>query len=414
MSGQLSSPARSHQVRPKVIVAGAPAQVALRAIAGPGAFEPGRSYDVRVFSKVNRTEDARLTVVADERGELIAPARFTCAGEAEIQVRAAGGEDIIASDVFFAVAPAMARWRPFKGDLHMHTTGSDGKALPLAMARRARQVGHDFIAITDHDNYEPSRQAMAAVAQAGIDLLVLGGEEVTIRENGGHILSLNATGGVSALQREPGAEAQRAAIIDHEIGPRQLVHPLTPAQYASAVWVIRKIRELGGLAIIAHPYWMGTAAKYYPPRCTVEQLLDDRLCDGIEVLGGSPNSEGNRLAIASYAREAARGHLLSVVAGSDAHCEADVGARYWTIALCERLDVSSIVQAIAQRRTVACDAPAGAEAALYGPFEILEYVYFLHREYFPLHDRACAAGGTRAQVDQASDDFWADANINRR
>lgn len=37
-----------------------------------------------------------------------------------------------------------------RGDLHMHTTETDGRASILEMARAARELGHQYIAITDH------------------------------------------------------------------------------------------------------------------------------------------------------------------------------------------------------------------------------------------------------------------------
>ena len=35
-------------------------------------------------------------------------------------------------------------------DLHMHTLCSDGELLPIELARRAKIMGHEAIAFTDH------------------------------------------------------------------------------------------------------------------------------------------------------------------------------------------------------------------------------------------------------------------------
>lgn len=40
-----------------------------------------------------------------------------------------------------------------RGDLHTHTTDSDGKATIEQMARAARELGHEYLAITDHSSY---------------------------------------------------------------------------------------------------------------------------------------------------------------------------------------------------------------------------------------------------------------------
>jgi len=42
-----------------------------------------------------------------------------------------------------------------KGQLHCHTTGSDGAQTPLAVATAYKTAGYDFLAITDHDNITP-------------------------------------------------------------------------------------------------------------------------------------------------------------------------------------------------------------------------------------------------------------------
>ena len=59
----------------------------------------------------------------------------------------------------YSLAPDLLALRPFKGDTHIHTTGSDGKEEPRYVAARYRQKGFDFIAVTDHRNYAPSLTA---------------------------------------------------------------------------------------------------------------------------------------------------------------------------------------------------------------------------------------------------------------
>ncbi len=46
--------------------------------------------------------------------------------------------------------PALLSEADIRGDLHMHTTESDGRATLEEMAEFARQAGHQYIAITDH------------------------------------------------------------------------------------------------------------------------------------------------------------------------------------------------------------------------------------------------------------------------
>jgi DNA polymerase (family X) len=83
-----------------------------------------------------------------------------------------------------------------KGDLQMHTTASDGKHSIEEMAETARQLGHEYIAITDHSksvtiaNGLDEKRAAAhikklhAVDAKGIGIRVLAGSEVDILKDG--------------------------------------------------------------------------------------------------------------------------------------------------------------------------------------------------------------------------------------
>jgi predicted metal-dependent phosphoesterase TrpH len=361
---------------------------------------------MRLYSKVNRTEDVKLDAAEDGEAHLTAVLAFRTPGEYELDILADAQDAVAASHHLFAVRPDWAGLRPYKGDPHMHTTGSDGRAEPLAMASQARRLGMDFIAVTDHDKREPSLKAIQDAAAAGLDLLILPGEEVTIREVGGHILAIGSSACVGRLRHTQASDSEREAIAA-ELAGRDLAEPLTAELYSHAVWTVRKIRQFGALAAIAHPYWVGTTGKYYPPRAVVDQLLSDGLCDALELMGGSPSVEGNRLAVARYVEEAAAGRRWPVLGASDAHDEAELG-RCLTVVLARELSAQAVVDAISARRSVACDACSGKEAAIYGPLDLVEYVYFLHREYFPPHDAICreAAATARSDLLAFSRAFW--------
>lgn len=68
-----------------------------------------------------------------------------------------------------------------KGNLHAHTTCSDGKLTPQEVADVYRELGHDFIAFTDHDYLRGPRhhELLDAVAT---DLIVFRGVELTVFE----------------------------------------------------------------------------------------------------------------------------------------------------------------------------------------------------------------------------------------
>jgi len=75
-------------------------------------------------------------------------------------------------------------------DLHIHTIYSyDGTASVPAVLRRAKKIGLDVIAITDHDEINGSLKALDLASYFGVE--VIPGLEVTTAE--GDLLALNIT-----------------------------------------------------------------------------------------------------------------------------------------------------------------------------------------------------------------------------
>lgn len=73
-----------------------------------------------------------------------------------------------------ALAPARILGR---GDLHVHTTHSDGSYTPMQVVALARRLGLAALAITDHDT--TGGVAAARSAAAGSDLDIISGVEIT-------------------------------------------------------------------------------------------------------------------------------------------------------------------------------------------------------------------------------------------
>lgn len=92
--------------------------------------------------------------------------------------------------------PNLLRREDIKGDLHMHTTASDGKCSIEEMAEAARQLGHQYIAIADHsksvtiaNGLDEKRMAahikkLRAANDAGLGIRILVGAEVDILKDG--------------------------------------------------------------------------------------------------------------------------------------------------------------------------------------------------------------------------------------
>jgi DNA polymerase (family 10) len=83
-----------------------------------------------------------------------------------------------------------------RGDLHMHSTWSDGKASILEMATAARELGYEYVAICDHtpnvrvvpgldaDDLRRQAEEIAAVNEEVAPFRILRGSEVDIRADG--------------------------------------------------------------------------------------------------------------------------------------------------------------------------------------------------------------------------------------
>jgi DNA polymerase (family 10) len=92
--------------------------------------------------------------------------------------------------------PKLIALRDIKGDLQMHTTASDGKNTIEEMAAAARELGHEYIAITDHskavtvaNGLDEKRMAahikkLRAADEKGLGIRVLVGSEVDILKDG--------------------------------------------------------------------------------------------------------------------------------------------------------------------------------------------------------------------------------------
>jgi predicted metal-dependent phosphoesterase TrpH len=111
-------------------------------------------------------------------------------------------------------------------DLHIHTIHSyDGTASVPAVLTRAKKIGLDVIAITDHDEIAGSLKALELAPNYGVQ--VIPGIEVSTTD--GHLLALNVT---QKIQRDL---------------------PL--------IETILKVREIGGFCIAPHPMAGGIGMK---------------------------------------------------------------------------------------------------------------------------------------------------------
>ena len=285
----------------------------------------------------------------------------------------------------YAVADDLHALTPWKGDFHMHSTRSDGKEEPAYVAAACRRIGMDFMALTDHGQYEPSLEAIRAFRDRPIDLAIFPGEEVHPPGVATHILHLGGSQSINALF---GSEAYKT-----EVAARAAALAAVPGgvrdELAACEWCFDRIRACGGVGILTHPYWVFKNT-YNVPEPLLGLFFKRRPFDALEIIGGYSfeEAEANALQAARWQEESAGGKQIPVVGVSDAHgCETGkLFGWYYSVVFSPTLRFADLAGAIRGLHSVAVEVMPGTPARVYGPFRLAKLTHFLLREVFPLHD----------------------------
>ncbi len=140
-------------------------------------------------------------------------------------------------------------------DLHLHTVYSyDGTASLAAVLSRAKQIGLDVIAITDHDEIKGALKALELAPNYGVE--VIPGSEITTAD--GDLLALFIR------------EKVQAGL--------------------SLVETVLRVRELGGICIAPHPMAGGMGMKSLSGRTILKALRIPEIAEtliGIETYNGT-------------------------------------------------------------------------------------------------------------------------------
>jgi hypothetical protein len=236
----------------------------------------------------------------------------------------------------------------YRGDLHCHTPESSdawksGTALaPAAWAQLGRAEGLDFAAMTDHNVIS---QNLALARDAGSDLLLMAGEEMTNWFDGHATVSGISPGQWLDFRQTPeGSPLLRdgARIRDF----------LTVA------------RGLGAYVSAAHPSF-GRIAWHFKP----EMSRPDSRPDGYEVWTG-PFQSDDEQSVRDWDGMLQRGWQVHANGGSDLHgTENNFGFRFGTpttVVHAARLAQADIVAALRAGRSFVTRRPDGVECFLTG------------------------------------------------
>lgn len=245
-------------------------------------------------------------------------------------------------------------------DLHLHTIYSDGSYSPHDIVAMAQQAGVTALAITDHDNTDGLPEAL--IAASAFDLEVIPGIEISSRFRGKeiHILGyflewhdhtfqarlaglresrhsrnpemirrltklglsltydeVKAVAGLGSVGRPHIAQAMLAKgyvtsmkeAFDRYLGEGAAAY--VPRDLPEAADVICWIREVGGVAVLAHPGWVKERHDGLLGFC---QALKDNGLQGLEVFYSTHTARQT----SEYLTLAKRLELL-ITGGSDFH-----------------------------------------------------------------------------------------------
>lgn len=224
-----------------------------------------------------------------------------------------------------SVFRSSGRW--FRGNLHMHTTESDGHKSVADAARWYREHGYDLIAVTDH------RKTTDASAFSDDDFLVIRGMELDCydptRDVGYHIVAL----GIQPFwQDEASLRGPGQALID-------------------------AIHNAGGLAVLAHPYWLGQ---------DVADLLATSGAFALEVYNATCARMCKERGEVHWDGLLHRGVPVWGVAADDTHHYAEDAGRGWVMVRAENLSTASIVEALKAGQFYATQGPAILDMGVQG------------------------------------------------
>ncbi|HSS18591.1 MAG TPA: CehA/McbA family metallohydrolase [Pyrinomonadaceae bacterium] len=210
----------------------------------------------------------------------------------------------------------------YRGNTHTHTTNSDGDSSPLAVATRYKELGYNFVVITDHNLLTEVSDLNAQLGESG-QFLVMQGEEVTDSYGSKpvHLISINNQG-VVPIQRGWSVLStieNDCAAIKQAGGLPYVAHPNFAYGIAAS-----DLQNMTGTALFeihnAHPFVWNAGDATHP---SVETMWDQALSSGHLLYGIGSDDE----------------HTLTNVAGP-------MPGRAWIMVRATSLEPGAITDAI--------------------------------------------------------------------
>lgn len=222
--------------------------------------------------------------------------------------------------------PRLIDRHDIRGDLHMHTTATDGRADAETMARAARDAGLRYIAITDHS------QALA---------MANGLDEARALEHARAVRALNGRPELDGLTTLAGIECDIRpdgtldlahdclAELDYVVASIHSAFTLDESQMTDRL--LRAI-ECPYVDAIAHPTGR-LILKREPYRFDVDRVFDAAAAAGVAM---EINSQIDRLDLDDIHARRAHDRGVRLIIASDAHSPAALGTLRWGVGVARR------------------------------------------------------------------------------
>ena len=410
---------------PKVMTAGKEKTIHIQPFGDRLFFTPGNEYIAVLTWLHGGSEDQypstgyrrRIPVTATEKGIEI---KITLPYEGEYRIKFTNEEDDDLTFAVYAVEGDLVDVYPFIGDLHMHTNYSDGEHDPANVVSSYRAHGYDFLSITDHRRYYPSLYAIEQFKNIPTEMNLVMGEEVHLPPIKGfrvcpHTINFGGEYSINSLVEdeaveEVGKDKKVRAVRDDcpEVMTREefedkmtelakdfkVPDNVDPLVASTLKWIYDEIRKANGLAIFVHPTWI-TGNTFHDSDALNDWLVENKIFDAFEVLGGENYFEQNGYQTVRYYEDKARGYKYPVVGSTDSHnCTPENRNAYIcsTIVYSPENERKAMIDSIKNFRSVAVDT-ISKEFRIVGEMRYVRYGCFLLKNYFPIHDDACFEEG---------------------
>ncbi len=411
----------NYDIFPKVFKADSTVTVRIEPLGKHAMFDGSKEYTIRVCPlsegspKIyrNRSNDFSYKLKPGKNGGFEFTHEFRGEQEHFVRVQDKDSKTLLQLSVY-SVGDDLAGRYPYMGDLHMHSFRSDGREAPEIVAANYRKYGYDFLAITDHQRYYPSLEAMNAFKDVPMDYTLVPGEEVHLPDNDVHIVNFGGEYSVVGLLKESSQNLERGEGAEFRslngVCPRTISNDEYKAEvnvllatldlpknfaerftYASCVWIFNNIRKAKGLGIFCHPYWISDV--FQVPESFTDYMIETKPFDAFEVCGGEPYYEQNGFQWSKYYEDREKGRRYPIVGSTDSHGSVhnDNKLVAKTIVFAEKNTREDLIASIKDFYSVAIDT-IGVDKFI-GEFRLIKYACFLMKNYFPLHDELCFEEG---------------------